>query len=93
MSLFYSKNFVPQGVNFFHYSDPRFDGLFEAALNEKNETKKIELYQEMDRMIINDAPVIPMYYDQSVRLVNHKISGLGNNAMNLLNLKTVKKRS
>lgn len=93
MSLFYSKNFVPQGVNFFHYSNPLFDKLFEAAMNEKNETKKIELYQEMDRMIINDAPVVPLYYDQSVRLVSHKITGLGNNAMNLLNLKKVRKNT
>lgn len=93
MSLFYSKNFVPQGINFFHYSNPLFDKLFEAAMNEKNETKKIELYQEMDRMIIYDAPVIPLYYDQSVRLVSHKITGLGNNAMNLLNLKNVRKNT
>ncbi|HOZ87582.1 MAG TPA: ABC transporter substrate-binding protein, partial [Bacteroidia bacterium] len=91
MSLFYSKNFAPKGVNFFHYNNPEFDKAFEAVLAEKNNAKKIELYQKMDRLIIEDAPVIPLYYDQVVRLVSHRIKGLGNNSMNLLNLKTVVK--
>jgi len=91
MSLFYSKNFAPQGVNFFHYKNAEFDRAFEQALVENNEEKKIALYQQMDRLIIEDAPVIPLYYDQVVRLVSHNIQGLGNNSMNLLNLKTVVK--
>jgi len=44
-------------------------------------------------MIVDDAPIIPLYYDQVIRLVNHKIKGLGNNSMNLLNLKTVTKQN
>ncbi|MBL7911842.1 MAG: ABC transporter substrate-binding protein [Bacteroidia bacterium] len=93
MTLFYSKNFSPQGVNYFHYNNPAFDEAFEKAQRENNEAAKIELYQKMDRMIIDDAPVIPLYYDQVIRLVNHKIKGLGNNSMNLLNLKTVVKQN
>ena len=93
MSLFYSKNFSPQGVNYFHYNNPAFDAAFEKAQRETNDAAKIELYQKMDRMIVDDAPIIPLYYDQVIRLVNHRIKGLGNNAMNLLNLKTVVKQN
>ena len=93
MSLFYSKNFVPQGVNFFHYKNKTFDRAFEQAQIEKDEQKKILLYQQMDRLIIEDAPVIPLYYDQVVRLVSHRIKGLSSNPMNLLNLKRVKKNN
>ena len=93
MTLFYSKNFSPQGVNYFHYKNENFDAAFEKAQHETNEEKKIELYQQMDRMIVDDAPIIPLYYDQVIRLVNHKIKGLGNNSMNLLNLKTVTKQN
>jgi peptide/nickel transport system substrate-binding protein len=93
MSLFYSKNFSPQGMNYFHYKNENFDIAFEKAQHETNEAKKIELYQQMDRMIVDDAPVIPLYYDQVIRLVSHKIKGLGNNSMNLLNLKTVVKQN
>ena len=93
MSLFYSKNFSPQGVNFFHYNNERFDSLYEIALKENDELKKINLYQKMDQLIIDDAVIIPLYYDEVVRLVSNKIKGLGNNSMNLLNLKTVKKQN
>lgn len=91
MSLFYSKNFVPQGVNFFRYANPEFDKRFEQAMAEKDQVSKVRLYRQMDSIVTADAPFIALYYDQSVRLVSHGIKGLGHNAMNLLNLKTVVK--
>lgn len=91
MSPFYSKNFCPQGANYFHYKNPAFDAAYEKAGRETNDSVKRELYRQMDRMLIEDAPVIPLYYDQVVRLVHHRVKGLGNNPMNLLNLKTVQK--
>jgi oligopeptide transport system substrate-binding protein len=47
----------------------------------------------MDQMIIDDAPIIPLYYDQIIRLVKPNISNLSTNPMNLLNLKNVKKEN
>lgn len=91
MSLFYSKNFSPEGVNFFRYKNPRFDSLYEQALHVKEEEVRKTLFHEMDKLIVEDAPCIPLYYDEVIRLVSHKVKGLGINAMNLLNLKTVKK--
>lgn len=91
MSLFYSKNFAPQGVNYFHYKNEEFDKLYEKAINELNDKAKTELYQKMDQLIIEDAPVIPLYYDESVRLVHKNIKGLSTNPMNLLELKRVVK--
>ncbi len=91
MSLFYSKNYSPAGFNFTHYKNTDFDVLFEKALKENNDSVKVDLYQQMDRMLIDDAPVIPLYYAKVIRLVNHTIKGLNTNPMNLLNLKTVKK--
>lgn len=91
MSLFYSKNFSPAGFNFTHYKNTDFDVLFEKALKENNDSAKVDLYQQMDRMLIDDAPVIPLYYAKVIRLVSHNIKGFNTNPMNLLNLKTVKK--
>lgn len=91
MNLFYSKNFSPVGSNYFHYNNPEFDVLFEKAAREQNRAVKDELYQQMDQMLIDDAPIVPLYYDQVIRLVHKNISGLSTNAMNLLNLKHVKK--
>ncbi len=91
MSLFYSKNFAPMGSNYTHYKNPEFDVLFEKVIREQNREVKNAMYQKMDQMIIDDAPIIPLYYDQVIRLVSKRISGLTTNPMNLLNLTTVKK--
>ncbi|MDP2386048.1 MAG: ABC transporter substrate-binding protein [Bacteroidota bacterium] len=91
MSLFYSKNFSPEGSNYTHYKNPDFDKLFERARRENNDSIKTALYQQMDQMVMDDAPVIPLYYDQVVRLVKPNIKNLTANPINLLNLKAVKK--
>ena len=91
MSLFYSKNFAPVGSNYTHYKNPDFDVLFEKVIREQNRDVKNALYQQMDQMIVDDAPIVPLYYDQVIRLVHKNIKDLTTNPMNLLNLKMVKK--
>lgn len=91
MSLFYSKNFTPEGVNFFRYKNALFDKCYEEALLVRDEQTRKYLFNRMDSLIVEDAPCIPLYYDEVIRLVRHNVKGLGINAMNLLNLKTVSK--
>jgi oligopeptide transport system substrate-binding protein len=91
LSLFYSDNFSPKGYNYTHYYNPQFDVLYEKAQFEQDSYKRYEYYQQMDQMLIDDAPVVPLYYDQAVRLLNRKVEGLTPNPMNLLNLKRVRK--
>jgi len=92
MSLFYSKNFAPVGSNYTHYKNPDFDVLFEKVIKEQNREVKNVLYQKMDQILIDDAPIVPLYYDQVIRLVGKNVDGLTTNPMNLLNLKLVKKQ-
>jgi oligopeptide transport system substrate-binding protein len=91
LSLFYSLNFCPAGPNYTHYSNPSFDKLYKVAVNEVNDSVRGRFYMEMDRMLMADAPVIVLYYDQVLRFTGKNIQGLGCNALNLLNLKAVKK--
>jgi len=91
MSLFYSKNFSPNGFNYTHYSNAVFDKMYEQARNCLNDSLKKTLYQKMDQMLMDDAPIVPLYYDEVVRLVGKNIDNLTTNPMNLLNLKRVKK--
>lgn len=91
MALFYSKNFSPAGPNYTHYSNKVFDHLYEKAMNETNDSLRFNIYNQMDQIIINDAVVVPLYYDEVVRFVNKNIEGLESNPMNLLNLKKVTK--
>lgn len=45
----------------------------------------------MDSLLISKAPIVPLYYDQSIRFTQKNVSGLGSNPINLLTLKYVKK--
>lgn len=90
-SLFYSKNFAPMGFNYTHFKNVDFDLLYEKALKTTDEQEKIKLYQEMDRIIIDEVPIIPLYYDEVVRLVNPRVKNLRMNPINVLCLKYVQK--
>lgn len=91
LSLFYSKNFSPGGPNYTHFKNEKFDRLYEAAFLETNDTKRQELYKQMDALMIEEAPVIPLFYDKASRFARSNVSGLGINPLNLLVLKRVKK--
>ncbi|MDP4290429.1 MAG: ABC transporter substrate-binding protein [Bacteroidota bacterium] len=92
LSVFYSKNHSPDGPNYTHYSNSEFDRLFEQARREVNDTKRYQLYLKMNRLVMTDAPVVVLYYDEVLRFVSKHVSGLGSNAMNLLTLKRVTNR-
>ena len=59
MAMFYSKN--PATPNYTRYSNPAFDLLYEKAGIENNDSLRYKLYREMDQLVINDAPVIPIW--------------------------------
>ncbi|MEW6468937.1 MAG: ABC transporter substrate-binding protein [Bacteroidota bacterium] len=89
-SIFYSKNFSPNGPNYFHFSNEQFDKLYELAMKEENTEDRYGIYYAMDQIIMDEAVVIPVFYDEVLRLVQKNVEGLSTNAMNLLNLKRVK---
>jgi oligopeptide transport system substrate-binding protein len=91
LSLFYSKNWSPAGFNYTHYYNPQFDLMYEKSQSELNDSIRYDYYRQMDRLLIDDAPVVPLFYDQVVRLVQNNIEGLTSNSMNMLSLKKVKK--
>jgi len=86
LSVFYSKN--PAPPNYTRYKNPRFDALFEKALAEVNDSIRYTLYQQADKIMIEDAPVIPLWYDKVVWLIQPNIQGFKPNPLNLLELRT-----
>ncbi|MEE4196965.1 MAG: ABC transporter substrate-binding protein [Bacteroidales bacterium] len=91
MALFYSQNFSPSGPNYTHYANKNFDKLYQQAMNETTDSIRYSLYHQMNQQIINDAVVVPLYYDEVVRFAHTNIKGFESNPMNLLNLKQVYK--
>ena len=90
LALFYSKNFTPHGPNYTHFKSVEFDRLYEMAQSETNDSIRHNYYQQMDKIVIEEAPIIPLYYDEVVRLTGKNIKNLGINPVNLLTLKEVK---
>ncbi|HXC05979.1 MAG TPA: ABC transporter substrate-binding protein, partial [Bacteroidia bacterium] len=91
LALFYGGNFSPNGYNYTHFRNAHYDNLYKQALVEKNDSLRKTYYYDMERILIDEAPVVPLYHDRVVRLVQNNVAGLTVNSMNMLNLKTVKK--
>jgi ABC-type transport system substrate-binding protein len=87
LSVFYSKN--PAPPNYTRYKNPAFDALYEQALLTTNDAARYRLYQQMDRMVMEDAPVIPLWYDMVVHLVQPHVRNFTPNSLNLLELRRV----
>ena len=85
MAMFYSKN--PAPPNYTRYKNPAFDLLYEKALQENNDSVRYQLYREMDQLVINDAPVVPIWYDMAIHLIQPNIRDFYPNALNLLELR------
>ena len=93
LSLFYSKNLQPKGSNYTHYENPVFDQIFEKSQQVTDDKERNEYYTKMDSLLMEDAPVVVLFYDQIIRFTQKSISGLEIPATNMLQLKRVKKTS
>lgn len=91
LSLFYSPNFSPGGPNYTHFYSAKFDSLYTNALSINSFEKRTNSYREMDELVMQNYPVVPLYYDQAVRFLQSNVKGLEMNPLNLLQLKRVYK--
>ncbi|MFL5789082.1 MAG: ABC transporter substrate-binding protein, partial [Flavisolibacter sp.] len=88
LSVFYSKN--PAPPNYTRYKDPEFDKAFEKAIAEPDDSIRYQLYRQADQIMIQNAPVIPLWYDEVIHLVQPEVSGFEANALNILEVRHVK---
>ncbi|ULQ54412.1 ABC transporter substrate-binding protein [Flavihumibacter fluvii] len=91
LSVFYSRN--PAPPNYTRYHNIRFDALYERALAENDIIRRIALYQQMDSILIGDAPVVPLWYDEVIHFVQPNVVDFQSNAQNLLELRRVRLRT
>jgi oligopeptide transport system substrate-binding protein len=89
LACFYGQFKSPNGPNYTHFSNKKFDSLYSNSMQEYESSKRNELMSKADSILIEEKPVIFLFYDKSVRLVAKHVSGLEGNAMNHLKLKRV----
>jgi oligopeptide transport system substrate-binding protein len=69
----YSKN---SSSNFTNWSNPKFDQLLQQSLTEQNEEKRFELLHEAEGVLMQDMPIIPIYFSAENSLVKKNIKGI-----------------
>ena len=84
-SLFYSDHFAP-GPNKTRFKNDEFDKLYEESRGIPDGFERIDHYRNMDRIIVEEAPVIVLYYDEVIRMTQKNVTGLEPDAMNILKL-------
>ena len=92
LSLFYSKNKAPNGPNYTHFDNSNYDQKYIKTYMEQSVIKRNNIYSELDKLIIEEAAVVPLYYDKIMRFSQKNVYGLETNPINQLNLKRVYKK-
>jgi len=90
LSLFYSPNKSPIGPNYTHYSNAAYDKMYNESMSIANDSARWNVYRKMDQLMMQESPVIILYYDKVLRLTHNTIHSLTMNPMNVLKLKRVK---
>lgn len=91
LSLYYSKNFAPEGPNYSHYKNTAFDKLYEQSFLINDTESRANIYQEMDELMMQNAPIIPLFYDQTTLFLNKNVKNFSMGPIKLLDLTRVSK--
>ncbi|WP_329136035.1 ABC transporter substrate-binding protein [Streptomyces sp. NBC_01476] len=62
------------------YSNPKFDALIKQANAEPDTAKATALYQQAEKLLFNDMPVIPLWYQNGGAAWSSRVSNVTENA-------------
>ncbi len=91
LSMFYINNFAPAGPNYTHFSLDTINSLYKNSFSIVDKEFRINRYRLIDSLIMEEAPVAILYYDQATLFTQKNIDGLTTNPINILNLEKVRK--
>jgi oligopeptide transport system substrate-binding protein len=63
------------GNNDTNWGSPEYDRLLQAALAAENDQQRYEIYQKMDAILVDELPVIPIYYYTRVHAISTRVKG------------------
>jgi peptide/nickel transport system substrate-binding protein len=92
LNLYYGKN-VPDNpkdkspINTFRFKNAKYDELFEQALKISDRTERYKIYQQAEQIAVNEPPVLFIFYDVDLRLVQSFIRGFALDPMHRVNMR------
>jgi peptide/nickel transport system substrate-binding protein len=73
--VFHSTAVPPDGANRGRFVDARVDSLIELAEVESSLSKQAEYYRELQQILFDDLPYIPLWYEDNVVAMRNNIQG------------------
>jgi len=68
-------------INAMRYQSAKFDSLFNIALREVDDAKRYDFFRQADQVAIDDAVILPIFYDENTRLLQIYVKNFPSNAM------------
>jgi peptide/nickel transport system substrate-binding protein len=92
--IFYGKSLPADAKgksfpNIFRYKNDRFDRLYESAVQAKSIAEANQYFMQAEQVLMNDAPVIVLWYDEGYRLIQSYVKNFPNNPMQYRDLSQV----
>ena len=78
-----------QADDYVGYSNPDFDAILQQAAAEQDADVRVQLYAQANQVLMDDAVVLPFYYDRSYLLVRPWVHGLKVTPLGILSLDQV----
>jgi oligopeptide transport system substrate-binding protein len=72
------------GINLPHYSNPQYDAHLKAAASELDPTRRRSELQAAERIMLEEQPIIPVYFYVNKHLVKPGVHGWYDNVMNVV---------
>ena len=67
--------------NLSRYQNPKFDEYYKKALTAPTQSEAMEYFMKAEQIMIDDAPVIVLWYDEGYRLIQSYVKNFPNNPM------------
>jgi oligopeptide transport system substrate-binding protein len=80
----------PSGVNATRFVNAQFDELFEKAQSEKSSTIRNQLFSQAEKILLEEAPLIVLWYNEQFILQYYSVRNLETNSILYLDLTRVR---
>jgi len=74
-NTFLSLGESDNGNNHTNWSNPRYDALIEKAATEEDSAERYEIFQQAEAILLEEMPVIPIYFYVTSRLIHPSVEG------------------
>lgn len=75
-SIWHSSQTKPGQFNFIHYSNPRVDELLEQGRLELDPDRRMRIYHEFSRILLEDSPIVYLYEGYGLPAIHKRVRGI-----------------